>query len=184
MAADEVSRLLEQVNSGVPGAFDSLVTLVYGELRRMAGGLMRAQRPDHTLQPTALVNEAYMRLAGGESRWDGRAHFFGAAARAMRQVLVAHARHRSAQKRAGERVRVTFSDLAVQAPEPELDLLALDEALDALGRVDQRFVRVLELRYFGGCSLSEIADLTGRSLATVKRDWSYARAWLYERLSR
>jgi RNA polymerase sigma factor (TIGR02999 family) len=183
MEADEVSRLLGEVNAGVPGAFDALVTLVYGELRRMAGGLMRGQRPDHTLQPTALVNEAYLRLAGGRAHWEGRAHFFGAAARAMRQVLVAYARQRLARKRGGARVRVTFTDLSVHAPDPQVDLLALDEALDALAQVGERFVRVIELRYFGGCSLQEIGALTGRSLATVKRDWSYARAWLYERMS-
>jgi RNA polymerase sigma factor (TIGR02999 family) len=182
MEADEVSRLLQEVNAGVPGAFDSLVSTVYGELRRMAGGLLRGRPDRQTLQPTALVNEAYLRLAGRETRWDSRAHFFGAAARAMRQVLVAHARHHSAQKRAGQQIRVTFEDLAVQAPEPQVDLLALDEALTSLARVDVRFTRVMELRYFGGCSLPEIAELTGRSLATVKRDWTYARAWLYDHM--
>jgi RNA polymerase sigma factor (TIGR02999 family) len=100
----------------------------------------------------------------------------------MRQVLVAHARHQHAQKRAGQQVRVTFADLAVQAPEPRVDLLALDEAMTSLARVDVRFTRVMELRYFAGCSLQEIADLTGRSLATVKRDWTYARAWLYDHM--
>ena len=144
---------------------------------------MRGQVNGQTLQPTALVNEAYLRLIQTDQRWDGRAHFFGAAARAMRQVLITHARERSAQKRAGGVVRVTFEDLDVQAPEPRLDLLALDDALNALARVDERFARVMELRYFAGCSLQEIADLTGRSLATVKRDWTYARAWLYDYMS-
>jgi RNA polymerase sigma factor (TIGR02999 family) len=182
METDEVSRLLEGVNAGDPAAFDSLVGLVYSELRRMAGSLMRGQ-PGQTLQPTALVNEAYLRLVQGPPRWDSRAHFFGAAAQAMRQVLIAHARRSSTQKRAGEAVRVTFHDLQVQAPEPQLDVLALDDALVALSQVDERFSRVMELRYFAGCSLQEIADLTGRSLATVKRDWAYARAWLYEYMS-
>jgi RNA polymerase sigma-70 factor (ECF subfamily) len=182
MEADEVSRLLDEVNAGDQGAFEALVTLVYGELRRMAGGLMRGVPSGHTLQPTALVNEAYLRLVRSAPRWDGRAHFFGAAARAMRQVLIAHARGHAAQKRAGQLVRVTFHDLAVEAPEPQLDLLALDAALTALEGVDPRFTRVMELRYFAGCSLQEIADLTGRSLATVKRDWAYARAWLYEHM--
>ena len=180
MNSEEVAKLLQEVNAGDARAFESLVALVYGELRRMAGGLMRGQANGHTLQPTALVNEAYLRLIQGRQRWDGRAHFFGAAARAMRQVLIAHARQRAAQKRAGGAVRVTFEDLDVQTPEPLLDILALDEALNALARVDERFTRVMELRYFGGCSLEEIAELTGRSLATVKRDWSYARAWLYD----
>jgi RNA polymerase sigma-70 factor, ECF subfamily len=175
----DVETLLRGVNAGDERAFDSLVALVYGELRQMAGSLMRNQTPGHTLQPTALVNEAYLRLARAENRWDGRAHFFGAAARAMRQVLIAHARHHAAQKRdAG--ARVTFHDIDVASPEPALDLIALDQALTALGDVDARFTRVVELRYFAGCTLPEIAELTGRSLATVKRDWTYARAWLYD----
>lgn len=183
MAADDVVALLREVNASKPGAFDSLVALVYGELRRMAGSLMREQPGGHTLQPTALVHEAYLRLLQSNGSWDGRAHFFGAAACAMRQVLVAHARQRAALKRGAGAVRVTFEDLDVQAPEPRVDLLALDDALEALARVDTRFTRVMELRYFAGCSLAEIADLTGRSLATVKRDWAYGRAWLYEYMS-
>jgi RNA polymerase sigma factor (TIGR02999 family) len=180
---EDCSRLLEEVNAGDAEAFESWFRLAYGELRRMAASLMRGQMNGHTLQPTALVNEAYLRLAQGEIRWDSKAHFFGAAAHAMRQVLVAEARRRSTQKRAGEAVRVTFTDLAVPAEEPHLDLLALDEALDALGQVDERFTSVLELRYFGGFSLEETAQVTGCSPATVKRDWAYARAWLYERMN-
>lgn len=183
MSADEVATLLRRVNGGDQEAFASLVTIVYDELRRMAGGLMRWQA-GHTLQPTALVNEAYLRLCGSRPPWEGRAHFFGAAARAMRQVLMAHARRRAAEKRGGRVVRVTFHDLNVQTPEPDVDLLALDEALTALGREDPRFAQVMELRYFGGFTLPEIAEHTGRSLATVKRDWTYARAWLYDFLRR
>lgn len=178
----DVGTLLKAVNAGDEQAFESLVAVVYGELRRMAGALMRDQAVGHTLQPTALVNEAYLRLVQGQTQWDGRAHFFGAAARAMRQVLIAHARHHAARKRDGG-VRVTFHDLDVAAPEPALDLLALDTALTALAAVDERYSRVMELRYFAGCSLPEIADLTGHSLATVKRDWAYARAWLYDHMS-
>jgi RNA polymerase sigma-70 factor, ECF subfamily len=180
MAEEEISRLLRDVNAGEERAFDSLVTLVYGELRRMAGSIMRGRDNGETLQPTALVNEAYLRLMQGEARWDGKAHFFGAAARAMRQVLVAHARRKSALKRAGHAERVTFRELSVQSPEPQVDLLALDSALTALSRVDERYARVMELRYFAGCSMEEVAELTNRSLASVKRDWSYARAWLYD----
>jgi len=180
---EECSTLLEEVNAGDARAFESLFELAYGELRRMAASFMRGQINGHTLQPTALVNEAYLRLAQGEVRWNNKAHFFGAAAHAMRQVLVAEARRRSAQKRAGDAVRVTFTDLAVHSEEPQLDLLALDEALNALREVDERFTSVLELRYFGGFSLEETARVTGRSLATVKRDWAYARAWLYERMN-
>ena len=177
------SNLLDEVNAGDTGAFESFVASAYGELRRMAASLMHGQINGRTLQPTALVNEAYLRLAQGEIRWDSKAHFFGAAANAMRQVLVAEARRRSAQKRAGDAVRITFNDLAIQADEPQLDLLALDEALSALRQVDERFTSVLELRYFGGLSLEETAHATGRSLATVKRDWAYARAWLYDHMA-
>jgi RNA polymerase sigma factor (TIGR02999 family) len=179
----DVGQLLQKINEGDAEAFDALVAAVYGELRRMAGSLMRGGTDRETLQPTALVNEAYLRLARSAPRWDGRAHFFGAAARAMRQVLIARARERAALKRAAGIVRVTFEDLQIQTPEPAVDLLALDDALTALARVDERFTRVMELRYFGGYSAPEIAALTGRSLATVKRDCAYARAWLYDYMS-
>jgi RNA polymerase sigma factor (TIGR02999 family) len=180
MAGEEINSLLQAVNAGDQRAFESLVTVAYGELRRMAASLMRGRVKGNTLQPTALVHEAYLRLLQGESRWDSKAHFFGAAARAMRQVLVAQARTKSALKRGGQVMRVTFNDLDVECAEPQLGLLALDEALTALAAVDERFSRVMELRYFGGCTLEEIAELTGLSLATIKRDWAYARAWLYD----
>jgi len=183
MERDGLGRLLEAVNAGDESAFESVVSLAYGELRRMAASFMRGRTKGNTLQPTALVHEAYLRLVQGGAPWESRAHFFGAAARAMRQVLVEHARRKSARKRAGGAVRVTFEDLEVHSAEPQSDLFALDEALTALARVDDRFTRVLELRYFGGFRLEEIADLTGRSLATVKRDWSYARAWLNDYMS-
>jgi len=183
MESGQASDLLERVNAGDAQAFESLVSLAYIELRKMAGSFMRGQLPGHTLQPTALVNEAYLRLVKGDVHWDNKAHFFGAAACAMRQVLVAHARQRSAQKRLSGSARATFSDLEVESPEPHTDVQRLDDALTALGRMDPRLLRVMELRYFGGCSLPEIAELTGRSLATVKRDWTYARAWLYDYMS-
>jgi RNA polymerase sigma factor (TIGR02999 family) len=180
---EDCSSLLEEVNAGDAAAFESLFALAYGELRRMAASLMRGQVNGHTLQPTAVVNEAYLRLVQGEIHWDSKSHFFGAAAHAMRQVLVTEARRRSAKKRAGGAVRVTFSELSVHTEEPQLDLLALDEALNALRQVDERFTSVMEMRYFGGLSLEEIAQVTGRSLATVKRDWAYARAWLYDHMN-
>ena len=179
METSEWLHLLESSRCREAGAFESLVAAAYGELRRMAGSMMH-YRNGATLQPTALVNEAYLRLAGGDTRWENKAHFFGAAARAMRQVLAGYARERAAGKRGGEAVRVTFDDLCVQTPEPSADVLALDEALAALSRVNERFTQVVELRYFAGSSLEEIAEVTGRSLATVKRDWLYARAWLYD----
>jgi RNA polymerase sigma-70 factor, ECF subfamily len=178
--ADAVAALLTDINQGNTKAFDALVTLVYAELRRMAGSLMRSQSSGHTLQPTALVNEAYLRLVRGQPKWDSRAHFFGAAVRAMRQVLIARARAHAAEKRPPRGARVTFADLHVPSPESAIDLLALDEALEALARVDERFVRTVELRYFGGYTLEEITALTGRSLASVKRDFAYARAWLHD----
>jgi RNA polymerase sigma factor (TIGR02999 family) len=183
MEREGLDRLLEAAKAGDERAFESVVSLAYSELRRMAGSFMRGRTKGNTLQPTALVHEAYLRLVQGGPRWESRAHFFGAAARAMRQVLVEHARRKSARKRAGGALRVTFDDLEVCSPEPRSDLFALDEALTALGRVDERFTRVMELRYFGGFGLEEIADLTGRSLATVKRDWSFARAWLNDHMS-
>jgi RNA polymerase sigma factor (TIGR02999 family) len=167
-----------------PDSFETLVSLAYGELRVMARSLMRNQRPGHTLQTTALVHEAYLRLNRGATDFESRAHFFGAAARAMRQVLIGHARAHNATKRAGAVRRVTFGDLAVQAEDPDLDLFCVDEALSALEALDSRLCRIIELRYFAGLTLEEIAELTGTSVATVKRDWSYARAWLFDFLSR
>lgn len=178
----DVTELLDRVNRGEAEAFTSLVSAVYTDLRRMAASLMRGQA-GQTLQPTALVHEAWLNLAARDQQWDSRAHFFGAAARAMRQILVAHARQRAAQKRAGHCVRVTFRELDIQANEPDIDLFSLDEALTALMREDERLGRVMELRYFAGLTLSEIAEVSGVSLATVKRDWVYARAWLYERMN-
>lgn len=183
MDRNDVTMLLGEVSAGDSRAFESLISLVYDELRRIAASLMRGRVNGQLLQPTAVVNEAYLRLVSGPNTWDNRAHFFGAAARAMRQVLMAEATRRSAQKREGALKRVTFSDLNVATDAPEVDLLALEEAMTALGRIDERFTRVIELRYFAGCSLEEIAELTGRSLATVKRDWAYARAWLFERMT-
>lgn len=177
---DRFADLLREAEGGDERAFEALVTAAYGELRRMAAGLMRGHLHGNTLQPTALVHEAYLRLLGGDARWESRAHFFGAAARAMRQVLVGRARRRAALKRGGDAARVTFQDLDVASSEPRLDLLALDQALNALADVDRHLARVMELRYFAGCTLAETAELTGRSLATVKRDWAYARAWLYD----
>jgi RNA polymerase sigma factor (TIGR02999 family) len=182
MADPEVTTLLENIKSGDVRAFESLVALVYGELRRIAGSLMRNERSGHTLQPTALVNEAFVKLVQSDTQFENRAHFFGAAARAMRQVLIGYARQRATQKR-GCGMQVTFHDLQVQTEEPNVDMLALDEALTALEQVNPRLVEVIELRYFAGCPLEQVAEITGRSTATLKRDWAYARAWLHERMS-
>lgn len=180
MESEQLSVLLDRLKAGDTNAFDPFVSLAYLELRRMAGALMRTHPNCHTLQPTALVNEAYLRLASTHNQWESRAHFFGAAARAMRQVLVAYARERSAQKRTGGLARVTFHDPDIRSLAPGMDMDQLDEAMTALGHVDPQLLRVMELRYFSGRSLAEVANLMGCSLATVKRRWTYARAWLYD----
>lgn len=182
----DITRLLERWAAGDGRAFEALMPVVYEELRRLADHYLRHERPGHTLQPTALVHEAYLRLSGlRELRLHSRAHFYGAAAQVMRRVLVDHARQRRSLKRGGpDRDVVTF-DEAVDAPvEPPLDLIALDEALAALERIAPERVRVVELRFFGGLSVLETADYLGLSPATVKRHWAFARAWLFRRLSK
>jgi RNA polymerase sigma factor (TIGR02999 family) len=183
MSAGNVDESMAELNAGDELDEEKLVTAAYAELHRIASSLMRNCRPGHTLQPTALVNEAWMKLNGTHG-WNNKAHFFGAAARAMRQVLIAYARQKSATKRAGLAARITFAELAVQSEEPDLDVLQVDLALDALGEADASLARLIELRYFAGCTLQEISDLSGRSLASIKRDWTYARAWLYEYMSK
>lgn len=183
MDKTDLTTLLQAVNLGDQDAYEDLMNRLYNELRRVAGSVMRSERRGHTLQPTALVNEAYLRLAGSSSEWENRAHFFAAAARAMRRILVEHARKKSAQKRGGEARQVTFADLDVASIDPQVDLLILDQALQALKDFDERLVKVVELRYFAGCSVEEAAKLLDVSPATVKRDWSFARAWLYDYMS-
>lgn len=164
-------------------ALERLLPLVYGELRALAGARMRHERPDHTLQPTALVHEAYVRLMGGEAPpWTDRAHFFRAAAEAMRRILVDHARKRARVKRGGDRVRVPLSDpIAGRADDPA-EILALDEAIQRLDEQDPRTADVVRLRYFAGLSVEETARALEISERTVKREWSFARAWLYDAL--
>jgi RNA polymerase sigma factor (TIGR02999 family) len=180
----EVSRVLSAMRAGDEDAFERLVPLVYQELRTLAAAQLRREHPGHTLHPTELVHEAYVRLRQGDAGWENRAHFFGAAARAMRRVLVDHARKRSARKRGGEVRRVTLGDLGIPSRDPELELLALDEALTALAAEHERHARLVELRYFAGCSIAHTAEVLGVSPATVKRDWAFARAWLHARIDR
>lgn len=182
-AFDDLTHLLRSVQSQDDGAREKLYERVYAELKAIAGAHLVGERRDHTLQTTALVNEAYLRLVPGEESWQNRAHFFGSAARAMRRILVDYARRHQSLKRGGEAERVTFADLAIQAEEPDLDLVALDEALQALAVDEPRLAEVVDLRYFAGLSVAETAEVLGISLATVKRDWTFARAWLLERLS-
>jgi RNA polymerase sigma factor (TIGR02999 family) len=182
-SSDEVARLLDEIRSGDRGALDTLVPIVYRELRAIAAGFLRNERAEHTLQPTALVHEAYMRLAGQSGlHWENRAHFVGIAARAMRWVLVDHARRRLVGKRQGGLVRVTLDDEHCGAA-GDVEVIALNDALEALAKKDERLVRVVELRYFGGLSIAETAEVLGVGTATVEREWRMARAWLLKELT-
>ena len=182
MAEPDVTGLLEAVGRGETEAYDRLIGAIQTRLHEMAAHQMRHERGDHTLRPTALVNEAYIRLVGDDPEWANRKHFFGAAAEAMRRVLIDHARKRAAAKRGGGVHPVTLHELNIRSEEPDLDLLGLHEALDALEELDVRLSRVVRLRYFAGFGIEEVAEILGISPATVKRDWTYARAWLLERM--
>jgi RNA polymerase sigma-70 factor (ECF subfamily) len=162
---------------------DALAPLVYNELRRLAAAYMRRERPGQTLQPTALVHEAYMRLAHAGTPWIDKRHFVGIAARSMRQILVERARARGAQKRWAGLNRVSLSDSLAVSADPESMLPALDEALERLERVDPEQARIVDLRYFAGLSIEETAEAMGISPATLKRRWSLARAWLFRELT-
>jgi RNA polymerase sigma factor (TIGR02999 family) len=163
---------------------DRLLPAVHGELRRIAASYLRRERPDHTLQPTALVNEAYLRLADrGEVAWESKSHFLAIAANVMRQILVDHARARRADKRHGDRVQVQLDEALVVPFERDLDLVWLDEALDRLAALDPRLARVVELRFFGGLTTRETADVLEVSTATVEREWATARGWLRRELT-
>lgn len=177
-ASHDVTRLLLELSEGKTGASDQLIPLVYGELHALAVHYMRGERGDHTLQPTALVHEAYMRLVDQRhSTWQGRSHFFGIAAQAMRRILVDHARRKRAGKREGGE-RVTLDETVAEAPERSVDLIALDDALLKLATLDPRQAKVVELRFFGGLDVEQTAESLGISPATVKRDWTFARAFL------
>ncbi len=183
--AGPVTHLLRAWADGDQQAFDQLLPLVHAELHRLARGYMARERRGHTLQPTALINEAFIRLTDARGlRWQDRAHFFGIAARLMRRVLVDHARTRGSQKRGGGAQRVSLDNALVLAPEPPLDVMALDRALEALAAVDERKSRVVELRFFGGLSIEDAAEVLHISPDTVKRDWRLAKLWLIRELER
>jgi RNA polymerase sigma-70 factor (ECF subfamily) len=159
--------------------------LVYGELRRLAHHYLRSERSDHTLQSTALVHEAYARLVGQNiPEWQNRAHFFGVAAQLMRQILVDYARQHRAEKRGGELCKLALDDVEVQARPADVDVVALDDALQHLARIDPQQSRVVELRFFGGLSIEDTSEVLGVSPSTVKRDWNTARVWLYREMDR
>ena len=179
-----ITQLLLAWNEGRSDALDRLVPLLYEDLRRLAAGHMRRESPGHSLQPTALVHEAYVRLIDQRQvHWRNRAHFFGVAAGMMRRILVDHARSRRADKRGGAWDRVTLVEDHVAGGAQEIDLLALHESLERLAAFDPRQSQIVELRYFGGLTIEEVAEVVGISEATVVRDWTIAKAWLRADLS-
>ena len=181
----QISQLLARYSDGDQAALDQLMPLVYGELRKMARRYMRGQPPGHTLQTTALIHEAYLKLVGqGQRRWKHRAHFFGVAAQAMRHILVDYARSHHAAKRGGEVREVSFDEAAAVTEERAAEVVALDDALDMLAELAPRQSRVVELRYFGGLSVEETAEVLKVSAETVKRDWRMAKVWLLRELHR
>ena len=183
-SANDVTGLLHEWRQGNSAALDKLMPLVYEELRRIARRYMRGERGEHTLQTTALVNEAYLRLVGGRQQdWQDRAHFYSVVAQIMRHTLVDHARRRLYAKRGAGVQAVSFDERLVMAEERAIQLVRLDEALGDLARMDERKSRVVELRYFGGLSIEETAEVLGLSEMTVRRDWRAAKAWLYRELS-
>ncbi len=181
--AASVDRLFDRLESGDSGAVTELMPLVYDELRRLARRYVRQERAP-SIQATDLVHEAYLRLARDRPRrWQGRTHFLAIAAIGMRRVLVERARARGARKRGGDRVQVTLDEALVAGPGATVDLLAIDRALSTLAALDARQARIVELRFFGGMTVEETAEATGVSAATVKRDWTLARAWLQRELA-
>jgi RNA polymerase sigma-70 factor, ECF subfamily len=180
----QVTQLLCQWRDGHPNALEKLIPLVQPELQRLAHHYMSRERPGHTLQTTALLDDAYLQLAGkSHVQWENRAHFFAVAAQLMRRIMVDHARQRHTLKRGGGAIRVTLDECAAVTQTRAAELLALDEALEKLAAADQRKARVVEMRYFGGLTMEEIADVLKIHVNTVTRDWTAARAWLFAALS-
>ena len=183
VSQQRVTELLVRWSQGDDAALAELTPLVYEELRRLAHRQMGGERPGHTLQTTALVNEAYLRLADQTNPcWQNRAHFFAVAARAMRQILVSYARSQQSQKRGGGALKVDLDEAALVSPEESQEIVDLHEALETLATLDSRKAQVVELKYFGGLNYDEIAEVLKISPVTVRRDWKFARAWLYKEL--
>jgi RNA polymerase sigma factor (TIGR02999 family) len=177
----DVTRILSSIEQGDAEASEELLPLVYNELRRMAAHKMAAERPGHTLQPTALVHEAWLKLVDPPSQsWQNRAHFFGAAAEAMRRILIARARRKQTQRRGGRAEHLDVDDLEIASPAPDDQLLALNDALDRFAALEPRQAELVKLRYFVGLKIEEAAEVLGISQATAKRWWTYARAWLFQ----
>ena len=183
-SSQQVSDLLVRWQSGDPGALESLVPLVYTELRKLARGYLRRERPNHTLQSAALVHEAYVRMAGNSSpNWKNRAHFFGVAARLMREILVEHARRRNAAKRGAGATQIALNEGLSISQQKSVDLILLDDALRRLAELDERQCRIVELRFFAGLSIEETSAALGISAATVSRQWTTARIWLHDQIT-
>ena len=183
VSSHRVTQLLAQWSHGDNAALAELTPLVYEELHRVAHHHLSGQRSDHTLQTTALVNEAYLRLADQTNpHWQNRAHFFAVAARAMRQILVSYARSQQSQKRGGGALKVDLEEAALVSPEESKEIVELHEALEQLGTLDSRKAQVVELKYFGGLNYEEIAEVLKISRVTVRRDWEFAKVWLYTEL--
>ena len=182
---NQVTQLLLDLSNGDKAALDKLMPLVYGELRRLAHHYMGRERAGHTLQTTALVNEAYLRLIDQRSvRWQNRAHFFGIASQMMRRILVDHARSRQYAKRGGGAHRVSLDEAMIVTEERAADVVALDDALNALAEIDLRKCRIVEMRFFGGLSIEETAEVLAVSPGTVMRDWTLAKAWLHREINK
>ena len=185
LSPEKVTQLLTDWRDGSSVALTELTPLVYEDLRRLAHRYMSAQRPDHTLQATALVNEAYLRLADQTNpNWQNRAHFFAVAARAMRQILVDYAASYRSQKRGGGAVKIELDEAALVSPGQSKEIVDLHEALEELATLDARKAEVVELKYFGGLNYDEIAEVLKISFITVRRDWEFARTWLYTQLQK
>jgi RNA polymerase sigma-70 factor (ECF subfamily) len=182
--ARHITQLLAAWSAGDKAALDALIPIVYDELRRQASRYLRRERPGHTLQTTALINEAYLRLVDQKSmRWQNRAQFFGIAAQLMRRILVDHARAKQRAKRGGSDIRVSLTDATSITKDPDLDLVELDEALTRLAEIDPQQSKIVELRFFSGLNVEETAAALNISAATVKRDWSIAKAWLHREIT-
>jgi RNA polymerase sigma-70 factor (ECF subfamily) len=179
-----VTQLLIGLSKGDREALDALLPVVYEELRKQAARYLRRERPGHTLQTTALIHEAYLKLIDQKNvHWQNRAHFFGIAAQLMRRILVDHARTKKRAKRGGSDIRVSFNEANAVGPGRDLDIVALDEALARLSEIDEQQSKIVELRFFSGLTVDETAEVLAISPATVKRDWSMAKAWLHREIS-
>jgi RNA polymerase sigma factor (TIGR02999 family) len=182
---NEITQLLRKWSDGDRDALDQLMPVVYQELRKLASSYLRDERPDHTLQPTALINEAYLRLVKQDfPEWQSRKHFYGVAAQLMRQILVEHARARLTAKRGGGARNLPVNEAINFSPDQAADLVALDDALTALAKFDERKARVIELRYFGGASVEQVADMLGVSVATIGREARVAQMWLRREMAK